>query len=122
MINSSNAACNEPAERQFGVRHGLSGHWLSDRHKALLYQQITCFVFKNLETSLANWSHKRTGFTLMMLYLIHPDHRDDRGCQRISGMFSPIWRISNQISHDRLYSLGRVRGTDLSRQLQLSLP
>ena len=46
VINSSNAACNEPAERQFGVRHGLSGHWLSDRHKALLYQQITCFDFQ----------------------------------------------------------------------------
>ena len=87
VINSSNAACNEPAERQFGVRHGLSGHWLSDQHKALLYQQITCFVFKNLETSLAAWSHKRTGFTLMMLYLIHPDHRSSRVSTNIGDVF-----------------------------------
>ena len=130
MINSSNAACNEPAERQFGVRHGLSGHWLSDRHKALLYQQITCFVFKNLETSLAAWSHKRTGFTLMMLYLIHPDHRDDRGCWRMSGTVIELAcfpdverpdshrRVSSRISTAD-WTVWEVQGTDLSRRLAL---
>ena len=85
--NSASPPRHEPAEHQFGVRHGLSGHWFSEQHKALLCQQNTCFTFRNLETSLAAWSHRRTGFALMVLYLIHPDHKDDRGCRKMSGMF-----------------------------------
>ena len=49
--------------------------------------RLPALTSKNLETFLAAWSHNRTGFTLMMLYLIHPDHRSSRVSTNIRDVF-----------------------------------